>query len=174
VGPPVTVVIEATRIERIREALRAAVGLGLRGGRVTVWLGAAEGSDDAMIARAIATLRELGHEVRGGLPDGAVAGRVERWTDPGARHELDDLAVERALDRALALDLSGEVCPFTFVRTKLALEALPIGGRLEVVVDHAPARDNVPRSAAEWGQEVEGVAPDGPGRWRIVLIKRVE
>jgi TusA-related sulfurtransferase len=72
------------------------------------------------------------------------------------------------------LDLTGEVCPFTFVRTRLALEALPLGATLEVVVDHEPARDNVPRSAAEWGQEVIQVAPDGPGRWRITLIKRRE
>ncbi|MBS1121180.1 MAG: SirA family protein [Deltaproteobacteria bacterium] len=77
------------------------------------------------------------------------------------------------------LDLCGEVCPFTFVRTKLALEALPIGATLRVVVDHEPAVKNLPRSAAEWGQEVLGAArlPDvgsshGP-RWAIDLRKRV-
>jgi tRNA 2-thiouridine synthesizing protein A len=69
------------------------------------------------------------------------------------------------------LDLSGEVCPFTFVRTKLALEALPLGARLAVVVDHEPASRNVPRSAAEWGQKVVAVSPLAPGRWRILLIK---
>lgn len=71
------------------------------------------------------------------------------------------------------LDLRGEVCPFTFVRTRLALEALPLGARLAVVVDHEPAIRNVPRSAREWGQEVAGVEPDGDGAWRILLIKRV-
>jgi tRNA 2-thiouridine synthesizing protein A len=71
------------------------------------------------------------------------------------------------------LDLRGEVCPYTFVRTRLALEALPLGARLRVTVDHAPARRNIPRSAAEWGQEVASV-DDGPGPiWTIVLIKRV-
>jgi len=71
------------------------------------------------------------------------------------------------------LDLRGEVCPFTFVRTRLALEALPLGARLDVLVDHEPAIRNVPRSAREWGQEVAGVEPAGDGAWRIQLIKRV-
>jgi tRNA 2-thiouridine synthesizing protein A len=71
------------------------------------------------------------------------------------------------------LDLAGEVCPYTFVRTRLALEALPLGARLMVLVDHAPARRNVPRSAVEWGQEVVTVDEVGPGRWRIVLVKRM-
>ena len=71
------------------------------------------------------------------------------------------------------LDLAGEVCPFTFVRTRLALEALPLGARLRIVVDHEPARRNVPRSAREWGQEVAAVDDLGDGRWAIVLIKRV-
>jgi TusA-related sulfurtransferase len=70
------------------------------------------------------------------------------------------------------LDLRGEVCPFTFVRTKLALEALPMGGTLSVVVDHEPAAKNVPRSAREWGQDVLGVTAV-PGGWRIDLRRRV-
>jgi TusA-related sulfurtransferase len=71
------------------------------------------------------------------------------------------------------LDLSGETCPFTFVRTKLALEALPIGTSLRVVVDHEPAVRNIPRSAKEWGQEVIGTAMLSDGRWAIDLRKRV-
>ena len=71
------------------------------------------------------------------------------------------------------LDLSGEICPYTFVRTRLALEALPLGARLRVLVNHEPARRNVPRSAVEWGQEIASVDDLGGGRWAIVLIKRV-
>jgi tRNA 2-thiouridine synthesizing protein A len=67
------------------------------------------------------------------------------------------------------VDLAGEVCPFTFVRTKLALEALPMGGTLRIVVDHEPAIRNIPRSAREWGQEVIGVGEYGAGRWHIDL-----
>ena len=71
------------------------------------------------------------------------------------------------------LDLCGEVCPFTFVRAKLALEALPLGAALRVVVDHEPARTNLPRSARQWGQEVTAVEELAPGRWAIDLVKRV-
>jgi tRNA 2-thiouridine synthesizing protein A len=70
------------------------------------------------------------------------------------------------------LDLCGEVCPFTFVRTKLRLEELPAGARLHVVVDHEPATRNVPRSAAAWGQHIVSVTPAGAGRWRICIEKR--
>ncbi|MCL4224020.1 MAG: sulfurtransferase TusA family protein [Myxococcales bacterium] len=59
------------------------------------------------------------------------------------------------------------------MRTRLALEALPLGARLAIEIDHEPARASVPRSAREWGQEVEAVEQVAPGRWRIVLIKRV-
>jgi tRNA 2-thiouridine synthesizing protein A len=69
------------------------------------------------------------------------------------------------------LDLCGEVCPFTFVRTKLRLEELPPGARLEIVVDHEPATRNIPRSAREWGQCVLSVSPLAPHRWAIVIEK---
>ena len=71
------------------------------------------------------------------------------------------------------LDIRGEICPFTFVRTRLALEALPIGAVLRVLVDHEPATRNIPRSAAEWGQEVIGVIGVASGTWAIDLRKRV-
>jgi tRNA 2-thiouridine synthesizing protein A len=77
------------------------------------------------------------------------------------------------------------VCPYTFVRTRLRLEDMPLGTRLAVLVDHEPAVRNVPRSAHAWGQEIEAIeaveavpgvdaaGPTGPGPWRIVLRKRV-
>jgi tRNA 2-thiouridine synthesizing protein A len=71
------------------------------------------------------------------------------------------------------LDLTGEVCPYTFVRTKLALEALPLGATLRVIVDHEPARRNVPRSAVAWGQEFAAVTELDGARWAIDLVKRV-
>jgi tRNA 2-thiouridine synthesizing protein A len=71
------------------------------------------------------------------------------------------------------LNLAGELCPFTFVRTKLALEELPLGAVLRVVVDHEPATRNIPRSATEWGQEVLAVTALSPRSWAIDLRKRV-
>ena len=75
------------------------------------------------------------------------------------------------------LDLCGEVCPYTFVRTKLALEGMAVGSTLRVVVDHEPAVRNISRSAREWGQEILATAalpdPGGRPRWTIDLRKRV-
>jgi tRNA 2-thiouridine synthesizing protein A len=75
------------------------------------------------------------------------------------------------------LDLRGEVCPFTFVRTKLRLEELPVGAALRILVDHEPASRNVPRSLREWGQEVVEVAPGeasghASGTWLVVVIRK--
>jgi tRNA 2-thiouridine synthesizing protein A len=78
---------------------------------------------------------------------------------------------------AETLDLTGEVCPYTFVRTKLRLEELPLGAELHILVDHAPAADNVPRSLRAEGQEVVSISAEGAAesrRWRIVAIKRAE
>ncbi|MDQ3334399.1 MAG: sulfurtransferase TusA family protein [Myxococcota bacterium] len=72
-----------------------------------------------------------------------------------------------------SLDLTGETCPFTFVRTRIALEALPIGGVLRVIVDHEPAVRNIPRSAREWGQEVLAVTVLAEQRWAIDLVRLV-
>lgn len=72
-----------------------------------------------------------------------------------------------------SINLCGELCPFTFVRTKLALEELPLGALLRVIVDHEPATRNIPRSAAEWGQEVVGVTSLSLHTWAIDLRKRV-
>jgi tRNA 2-thiouridine synthesizing protein A len=71
------------------------------------------------------------------------------------------------------INLCGELCPFTFVRTKLALEELPIGALLRVIVDHEPAIRNIPRSATEWGQDVVAVTRLSSRTWAIDLRKRV-
>lgn len=72
------------------------------------------------------------------------------------------------------IDLRGEVCPYTFVKSKLALEELEIGQVLRVLVDHLPAVDNVPRSLRNEGQEVLEVKQLNTTDWNIVVRKKVE
>ncbi len=69
------------------------------------------------------------------------------------------------------LDLCGEVCPYTFVKSKLALEELETGQVLRVLVDHRPAVDNVPRSMQNEGQEIVGIAEVGTTQWTITIRK---
>jgi tRNA 2-thiouridine synthesizing protein A len=90
--------------------------------------------------------------------------------DQGQADQVDEKPCDAT---RLSINLSGELCPFTFVRTKLALEELAIGAELRVIVDHEPAIRNIPRSATEWGQEVLGVTRLSAHTWAIDLRKRV-
>ncbi|MEA3375921.1 MAG: sulfurtransferase TusA family protein [Chloroflexota bacterium] len=69
------------------------------------------------------------------------------------------------------LDLRGEVCPYTFVKTILALEEMDPGQVLEVTVDHAPAVENVPRSVANRGHKVLNVRQVTDSDWSITVRK---
>ena len=53
------------------------------------------------------------------------------------------------------LDITGLTCPMTWVRTKLELERMAPGDALEVRCPEGEALENVPRSAADAGHEVE-------------------
>ncbi len=69
------------------------------------------------------------------------------------------------------LDITGEVCPMTFVRTRIALDRLPADGTLAVLLSEGEPLENVPRSAAELGFAVEKPEPHPPGSgiWRVVI-----
>jgi tRNA 2-thiouridine synthesizing protein A len=87
-------------------------------------------------------------------------------------HPADrEIAVEAAPASAGTveeLDLRGEVCPYTFLKARLALEALPAGAVLSVVVDNAASARDVPRSLAAAGHAVLGCAVTGDGAWAIL------
>jgi len=72
----------------------------------------------------------------------------------------------------IELDLKGEVCPYTFVKSKLALEEMEIGQVLRVVVDHLPAVENVPRSLANEEQEILEVRQLNDSDWCITVRKK--
>ncbi len=69
------------------------------------------------------------------------------------------------------IDLKGEVCPYTFVKSKLALEEMGLDQVLEVVVDHEPAVENVPKSLKNEGQKVLAVDKINDTDWKILVRK---
>ncbi len=69
------------------------------------------------------------------------------------------------------IDLKGEVCPYTFVKSKLALEMLDSGDVLRVIVDHLPAVENVPRSLENEGNNVLDVSQVNDTDWSITIKK---
>jgi len=52
------------------------------------------------------------------------------------------------------IDITSEVCPMTFVKTKLLLEKIPSGDILEVRLQGKEPLENVPRSTREHHHEV--------------------
>jgi TusA-related sulfurtransferase len=78
----------------------------------------------------------------------------------------------RAVDAVTELDLRGEVCPYTFLKARLALEALGPGALLRVVVDNETSARDVPRSLAGLGHAVLACDPAGPGVWAVLARAR--
>ena len=69
------------------------------------------------------------------------------------------------------VDLRGEVCPYTFVKSKLAIEPLESGQVLKVLFDHRPAVTNVSGSMESEGHEVLEKGELSPGLWQVVVRK---
>lgn len=69
------------------------------------------------------------------------------------------------------IDITGEVCPMTFVRTRLALEKLRRGASLHVRLRGGEPLGNVPRSARELGYRVSEPEEESPGSgiWRLSI-----
>ena len=65
------------------------------------------------------------------------------------------------------LDLRGEVCPYTFVRTKLKLEEMESGEDLIVLLDDAIATANVSKSLRNEGHQIKGIKGISDGVWEI-------
>ena len=57
------------------------------------------------------------------------------------------------------IDITGDVCPITFVKTKLALEKLAPGAVLAIDLKGREPLENVPRSAREAGHDVLEIDP---------------
>jgi tRNA 2-thiouridine synthesizing protein A len=69
-----------------------------------------------------------------------------------------------------ALDITGEVCPMTFVRTKLRLERMRPGEILNVRLRGDEPLRNVPKAASEEGHAI--LAIEAGGDAHIITIRR--
>jgi tRNA 2-thiouridine synthesizing protein A len=77
--------------------------------------------------------------------------------------EMDITSADRELD------ITGEICPMTFVRTRLALDRMAPGEILLVLLRGDEPLRNVPRTAAEQGHEVLSMQTDEAGITRLML-----
>jgi TusA-related sulfurtransferase len=61
------------------------------------------------------------------------------------------------------IDITADVCPLTFVKTKLLLEKMPVGAIATVRLKGAQPLDNVPRSVKAHGHDVVSLEPENGG-----------
>ncbi|HIJ39348.1 MAG TPA: sulfurtransferase TusA family protein [Rhodospirillaceae bacterium] len=73
------------------------------------------------------------------------------------------------------LDITGEICPLTFVKIRLVIEKMQSGSTLEVRLKGSEPLRNIPRSVQELGHAIlffqtePGESPDGVHR--LILRK---
>jgi TusA-related sulfurtransferase len=74
------------------------------------------------------------------------------------------------------LDITSEICPLTFVKTKLLIEKMAAGQVLQVRLKGAEPLENVPRSAREQGHAILAMEPEdadaGPDGVHILTIRK--
>ena len=69
------------------------------------------------------------------------------------------------------LNLKGEVCPMTFVKTKLAIEKLNSGEKLKVIFNSSEAKINVPKSLKELNYKVITINDVDKNNFYIIVEK---
>ena len=72
-------------------------------------------------------------------------------------------------DATRTLDITKDVCPMTFVRTRLALDQMKPGDTLLVKLRGEEPLRNVPRTATEQGHEVLSLETDTDGISYLLL-----
>ncbi len=72
------------------------------------------------------------------------------------------------------IDIKGLVCPYTFVKAKIAIEGMEIGEVLEVLLDYEEASRSIPRSMEDHGQKVLKVEQINGTDWILVIRKEKE
>ena len=76
------------------------------------------------------------------------------------------------------IDITSDVCPLTFVKTKLMLEKMPVGAVATVRLKGAQPLDNVPRSVRAHGHEVlslgreDRITEPDPRVPHLLVVKR--
>ena len=70
------------------------------------------------------------------------------------------------------LDICAEVCPMTFVRTKLLLERMVPGQTANIRLRGSEPVDNVPRAVRDHGHQVVSLTPLGGDVFELLIRRR--
>jgi tRNA 2-thiouridine synthesizing protein A len=69
------------------------------------------------------------------------------------------------------IDITNEICPMTFVKTKLKLETMDTGQVLEVTLREGEPLSNVPKSVKEDGHIVVSINKSQEDFYKIIIEK---
>jgi TusA-related sulfurtransferase len=72
------------------------------------------------------------------------------------------------------LDIRGQVCPYTLVRSKLGVEAIEVGQIIEILLDYPEASDSIPKAMLNYGHSVLKVEKINDKEWIVQVRKEVE
>jgi TusA-related sulfurtransferase len=87
---------------------------------------------------------------------------IAKYPTPGGWPGIvGDMSKSFASEANQAIDITGEVCPMTFVRTKLRLERMRPGEVLSVRLRGEEPLRNVPRAARDEGHVILGIVAVG-------------
>jgi len=78
---------------------------------------------------------------------------------------MDEVKVDRKID------IKGLICPYTFVKSKLAIEEMKVGEVLEILLDYEEASRSIPRSMEDHGHKVLKVEKINDTDWIIQIRK---
>ncbi|MBI5195562.1 MAG: sulfurtransferase TusA family protein [Nitrospirae bacterium] len=71
------------------------------------------------------------------------------------------------------LNIKGVVCPYTLVKSKLAIEGIDVGQVLEILLDYPEAAESIPKAMLNYGHAVLKVEKINPTDWIIHVRKEV-
>jgi len=81
---------------------------------------------------------------------------------------MEDIKVDKKLN------IKGLHCPYTFVKSKLAVEDMEVGEVIEILLDSEEASRNIPKSMEDHGQRVLKVEKLNDTDWIIQVRKDKE
>jgi tRNA 2-thiouridine synthesizing protein A len=70
-----------------------------------------------------------------------------------------------------SINIKGLVCPYTFVKAKLAIESMEVGQILEILLDYEEASRSIPKSMEDHGQKVLKVEKINDSDWKLLIRK---
>jgi len=81
---------------------------------------------------------------------------------------MEDIKIDKKIN------IKGLVCPYTFVKSKLAVEDMEVGQTLEILLDYEEASRSIPKSMEDHGQRVLKVEKVNDTDWIIQIRKEKE